>query len=111
MEEAEFHINYLELLAAFLAIQTFVKHRANLTIYILLDSMTAQTYINKKGGMKFPSLSQPAKKMWTWCMERYISVVADHIPGKKNMTADAESRVLKDCWDWKLNLKLVEMVK
>ena len=29
-EEAELHINYLELLAAFLATQTFVKHRTNL---------------------------------------------------------------------------------
>ena len=48
-KEAEFHINYLELLAAFLAIQTFVRQRSNLTIYIQLDSVTAQTYNNKKG--------------------------------------------------------------
>ena len=49
-KEAEFHINYLELLAAFLAIQTFVRQRSNLTIYIQLDSVTAQMYINKKWG-------------------------------------------------------------
>ena len=111
IEETEFHINYLELLAAFLAIQTFVKHETNLTIYLQLDSVTAQSYINKKGGTRSPSLSQLAKQVWSWCMEREISLIADHIPGKENTIADSESRVFKDRWDWKLNPELFRIIQ
>ena len=110
-KEVEFHINYLELLAAFLAIKTFVRQRSNLTIYIQLDSVTAQMYINKKGGTRSPPLSQLAKEMWMWCMKRDISLVADHIPGKENIVADTESRVLKDRWDCKLNLDLFRLIQ
>ena len=109
-EEAEFHINYLELLAGFLAIQTFAKHRSNLTIYIQLDSVAAQTYINKKGGTRSPPLSQLAKELWTWCMKKSIILEADHIPGKENTVADSESRVPKDRWDWMLNPELFSLI-
>ena len=110
-EEAEFHINYLELLAVFLAIQTFAKHKSNVTIYVQLDSITAQTYINKKGGTRSPPLSQLAKKVWSWCMERSITLVADHIPGRENTVADTESRVSRDHWDWKLNPELFKVIE
>ena len=42
--------NYLELLAAFLALQCFAKHSHNAAILIRLDSVMAVTYINKLGG-------------------------------------------------------------
>ena len=111
LEEAEFHINYLELLAAFLAIQTFVRDKTNVTIYIQIDSVTALTYINKKGGTRSPSLTQLAKELWTWCMERKISLVAEHIPGRENTIADAESRVFRDRWDWQLNPELFARIQ
>ena len=111
MEEAEFHINYLELLAAFLAIQTFVRDRTNVTVYIQIDSVTALTYINKRGGTRSPSLTQLSKRLWSWCMERKISLMAEHIPGKENTIADAESRVFRDRWDWKLNPELFAMIQ
>ena len=79
VEESEFHINYLELLAAFLGIQTFVKCKNNLTVYIQMDSVTALTYINKKGGTRSPSLSQLAKRLWIWCMEKKQTT----FPGKR----------------------------
>ena len=46
-----------------------------------------------------------------WCMKRDISLVADHIPGKENIAADTESRVLKDRWDWKLNPDLFRLIQ
>ena len=56
MEEASHRINYLELLAAFLALQCFAKHGHKATILMRLDSVTAVTYINKLGGTRFVSL-------------------------------------------------------
>ena len=44
------HIYYLELLAAFLAIQCFAKQKCNITILLKMDNVTAVTYINKLGG-------------------------------------------------------------
>ena len=43
------HINYLELLAAFLAIQCFVKQKYNITILLKMDNVMAVVYINKMG--------------------------------------------------------------
>ena len=105
------HTNYLELLAAFLALQTFVRDKTNLTVFIQIDSVTAMTYINKKGGTHSRCLTQLAKRVWSWCMERGISLVAEHIPGKENRIADAESRLLKDRWDWMLNPELFTRIQ
>ena len=44
------HINYLELLAAFLALQCFTKQKHNITIWLRMDNLTAVTYINRVGG-------------------------------------------------------------
>ena len=46
-EEATHHINYLELLAAFLAVRCFAREQHQITILLKLDSITAMTYINK----------------------------------------------------------------
>ena len=42
-EEALHHINYLELLAAFLALQCFAKHIHGMTIQMKPDNVTAVT--------------------------------------------------------------------
>ena len=106
LEEAEFHINYLKLLAsaAFLTIRMFA--RRSLTVYIQLDSVTAQTYINEKGGTRSPSLSQLAKRVWSWCMERDISLaVADPRGGEHSGVMNIQVR-----WDWKLNPRLFSLI-
>ena len=43
--EQEMHMNYLELLAAFLAIQTFAKQRS-MNILVRTDNVSARAYIN-----------------------------------------------------------------
>ena len=96
MEEAPHHINYLELLAAFLALQCFAKHSRNITILMRLDSVTAVTYINKLGGTHSPLLCRLTLTIWEWCIERKIFLLAEHLPGKDNVVADQESRSMKD---------------
>ena len=102
LEETQHHINYLELLAIFLATLTFAGENNDLTILVQTDNKSAMTYVNKRGGTHSASLTQLAKTVWLWCMERKISLVAEHIPGLANTIADEESRRQADKWDWKL---------
>jgi len=39
----------------------------------------------------------------TWCMQREIRLIAQHLPGKVNIIADYLSRYLLDRTDWILN--------
>ena len=109
-EESQCHINYLELLAAFLAIQSFVKSEWHLTVYLYMDNVSALTYINKKGGVQSQPLTALAKECWEWCMERAIVLSAEHLPGCLNIIADEESRHMRDRWDWKLHPGLFQRI-
>jgi len=89
-EEATHHINYLELLAAFLAIKAFGKTWQNLSVLLRMDNVTAVSYINQKGGTVSRALCQLAITIWTWCTERSITLQAEHLPGQLNRQADEE---------------------
>ena len=43
----------------------------------------------------FPQLMTLALEMWDWCQEREILVIASHIPGRDNVSADKESRKIQ----------------
>ena len=47
-------------------------------------------------------------EMWDWCQERDILVIASHIPERDNVSADRESRELKDMSDWKLDPIIIQ---
>ena len=78
-QEQQMHINCLELLAARLAVKCFSKARSNLTSLLKMDSMSALTHINKRGGTISPKLNCLAKELWLWCMERNIFLIAQHL--------------------------------
>ena len=101
--ETSNHINYLELLAAFLAVQCFAKQKYNITILLKMDNVTAVTYINKMGGTHSQKLSQLALSIWNWSLQRNIFLILEHLPGKQNTVADKESRSMMDHCDWMLN--------
>ena len=64
-KEALHHINYLELLAAFLALKSFMKGMENLVVLLKIDNITALTYINKMGGAHSHLLCSLALEMWS----------------------------------------------
>lgn len=45
--ETLFHINYLEILAAFLTLQSFCGDKTNIHVRFMVDNTTAVAYINK----------------------------------------------------------------
>jgi hypothetical protein len=105
--ESQMHINCLELLAATLAVQTFLKHKTRLSVLLGLDNTSAVAYINNLGGTVSPELVDLAKTLWMWCLERNIHITAQHLPGAQNHIADVESRTMVDRSDWKLLFKRI----
>ena len=65
-EEQTHHINYLELLAVFLALRTFARDRHSVAILLRMDNVTAIAFVNKMGGPHSTPLSNLAVKMWKW---------------------------------------------
>ena len=106
--EAQMHINWLELKAAFLALQTFAAKWTNVHILLLLDNRTAIALINKKGSPHSKPLSDLAVQLWEWCLAKSITVRAEHIPGVENVRADQESRRRPDPSDWRMDSKVFQ---
>lgn len=86
--EAQYQINYLEMLAIYLALQSFVKGWANTHIRVMCDITTAVNGLNK---------------IWEWCIARDIGLSVVHIPGKQNLVADFESRRNQREAEWRLD--------
>lgn len=99
--EKEYHINYLEILAAFLALKCFAKDLTSSQILLRVDNLTALAYINKMGGTRHQNLHNIAKALWSWCMERDIWVFAEYVASKEN-PADEGSRLDNIDTEWEL---------
>ena len=110
-QEALHHINYLKLLAAFLALKSFTKGKRDLSILLNMDSITALTYVNKMGGPHSYLLCSLALTMWNWCLQRHFWIKAEHLPGILNRAADTESQTVKDRCDWMLNPQIFTQLR
>ena len=78
------HINCLELLAATLALQTFVKNNREVSVLLKIDNMAAVAYINNEGGTVSKELVSLTRKLWMWCLEKNIHIQAQHLPGHES---------------------------
>ena len=93
----EYHINYLELKAIYLAIIAYrnswevCKH-----IRIRSDNTTAIAYINNMGGLVSNSCNHLAKEIWTHCKGQKMWFSAVYITGKDNNTADYMYRLINE---------------
>lgn len=103
-EKAQSHeINYLEMRAAFLALQSFCANASQTHVLLQIDNTTAVTYINNMGGIKSPACNTMAQEIWEWCLPREIFVTAQYLPGSQNVIADRKSRQFNDQIEWKLD--------
>lgn len=101
-EERKKHINYLELLAAFIALKIFAKDLSNCQILLRVDNSTAVAYINRMGGVQYPHLTQITRDIWDWCEARKLFIYASYIKSSDNTIADAESRRNHPDIEWEL---------
>lgn len=102
-EELKFHINYLELLAVFLALKCFARETTDCAILLRVDNTTAISYINRMGGIQFPHLNILSRDIWQWCEKRRIWLYASYINTKDNVEADQESRKVNPDTEWQLS--------
>lgn len=104
-QEKTHHINYLELLAVFLALQCFVSERREISILLLVDVMTI-AFLNRMGGTHSTHLCNLAVEVWKWCLDRDIVIPAGHLPDSENIWADWHSRHVADSSDWSLHREI-----
>ncbi|XP_041978933.1 uncharacterized protein LOC121732959 [Aricia agestis] len=109
-EEIHFHINQLELLAAYFALKIFSKNYSNCNILMRVDNTTAISYINRMGGIQYPHLSKVARDIWQWCEVRKLFVFASYIKSSDNIIADQESRRTHPDVEWELSLQGYEIL-
>ena len=83
-----------------LAMKTFTKQSQNLHICLQMDSTSAVTYINRMRGTHLSTLLNMACSLWQWCLQRGITLSAEHL--QEFTTADAESRNFHSSAEWQL---------
>ena len=59
----------------------------SITVLLRMDKTTVVAYVNKLGGEVYPKLNTIVRELWLWCMNRDITLVAEHLPGILNTTA------------------------
>ena len=104
-QEAESHINVLELKAVLFALKSFCK-QDNLHVKVFTDNTTALAYIKHMGGVRSVECNEVAQLVWTFCETHSIWVTIAHIPGVLTVKADYKSRNFSDNVEWALNDKL-----
>ena len=106
------HINWLELKAVILALQEALPLVSGKVILVRSDNTTVISYINKQGGTHSPELCYLTWELFQWCIQYKISLRAVHIPGKKNVLADALSRGKYQVrmTEWTLNNTVVNLI-
>ncbi|KAG1452532.1 hypothetical protein G6F56_007795 [Rhizopus delemar] len=83
-EESKMSINWQELKAAQLALQTF-KHLHNMTILIRTDNITSMSYNNKQGGTRSLALMELATTVWRCRLRVETNLRQEHLA---NQTVD-----------------------
>ena len=91
-QEQELHINHLELLAVFRALQFFRQDLMHSVVSIMSDNSTVVAHLRKAGGTRSESLSVLAGEVLRWCEGLSISLRPMFIPGRHNAIADVLSR-------------------
>ena len=109
-DEQKHHINYQELFAIYLALQSFSDRLSmNRHVQILSDNTTAIAYINHMGGKQY-EMNQLAKEIWAWCIRKDTWISAAHIPGEENIQAEYASRHFNDRTEWTLNDRIFKEI-
>ncbi|XP_060750593.1 uncharacterized protein LOC132862550 [Tachysurus vachellii] len=104
------HINYLELLAVWLALKHFLSFLRGRHVLVKTDNTTVVAYINRQGGTRSLQLHRLATKLIVWCDTRLLSLRATHVPGILNRGADLLSRGNPLYGEWKLHPQVVSQI-
>jgi len=90
-QEAQLHINALELLAVFWSLKALCSSEHHCHIKVLSDNTT--TVSHPRGSHSIP-YNDIARNIRLWCKDRAIWIKPLHIPSVENIEADSASRGL-----------------
>jgi hypothetical protein len=91
-DEAELHINLLEMKAVLLTVRHCHHELSNQRILLYTDNSCVVSYINKQGGTHSRSLFLLVEELLILVDGLGSSIRAKHIPGARNVLADQLSR-------------------
>lgn len=77
--EANYHINVLELQALYLALPALCKDKRNISLHLLIDNTTAVAYVREQGGSRSLECNKMARKIWMWAYDRNIWLSSAHM--------------------------------
>ena len=80
-------------------------------IHARVDNRTAVAQINKMGSPRSAALLRVTKDLWDFCSPRQITITAEYLPGRDNVTADRQSRVFTSSSQWKLDKGVFQMLR
>ena len=83
-QEAQNHINFLEMFALFLALNSFREQVNGHHVKIMVDNMTTVSDIKKMGTTKSDKRNYLVKEIWLWCIDHNVWITTSHIPGVDN---------------------------
>ncbi len=82
--ESRLHINWLEMMAVFRALQTFLPDLKGHHMLVCSDSMTVVAYINSQGRLTSKHLFEMVRHLLEWANLNLRSLRAAHVPGVLN---------------------------
>lgn len=103
-------VNALELRVVWLGLRSFCNDLKNVDIKVESDNTTTIAHINNQGGTCNEECNKQTRLIWEWCKAREIWLVATHLPGKLNETADFESQNFTENTEWQLNLEIFKIL-
>ena len=101
-QEAQLHINALELKAIHFGLKALCPHHKGCHIRIMTDNTTALAGINKQGSVISTACNKIARQIWQFARGEGLWLSAAHCPGVENIEADEASRVFDDKTEWAL---------
>ena len=104
------HINYLELLAVFLALKQFLPLLRARHVLVRTDNTTTMSYINRQGGTRSRVLHGLAHRLIVWSDRHLLSLRASHVAGIQNKGADLLSRGACHYGEWSLHPTIAEQI-
>jgi hypothetical protein len=103
-EEANEHINILELRAVRLGIKAILKTETKKHIHVRVDNKTSTRWATPDRSTS----PREAERLWDYCTKKGILLSAEYLPGQENTKADQLSRCKPETSDWRLDPKIFE---
>ena len=87
-DQAQLHINVLELQAIWLGLRAFSQRVENTRVALMSDNTSAVAYLRNQGGTKSLAMNDLATDICLWAEKRGMTLVPRYLPGHLNVLAD-----------------------